>query len=278
MLKLMYITNRPEIAQIAESAGVDRIFVDMEFIGKDARQGGMDTVKSHHTVRDVAVIKQSVAKAEVLVRVNPIHDELPDYCSSKDEINAVIDAGADIIMLPYFKTVEEVKTFLGMVNGRAKTMLLLETPEAVDLVDEILELPGIDEIHIGLNDLSIGYKRRFMFELLADGTVEKLCFKFRKKGVSFGFGGVASVGKGTLPSEFIIKEHYRLGSGCVILSRSFCDLAKIHHIGMINATFIRGVKEIRELERECEKHSSFFFDNERELVRLVGKISKGEEA
>ena len=38
MLKLMYITNRPEIAQIAESAGVDRIFVNMEFIGKDIRQ------------------------------------------------------------------------------------------------------------------------------------------------------------------------------------------------------------------------------------------------
>lgn len=29
MLNLMYITNRPEIAQIAESAGVDRIFVDL---------------------------------------------------------------------------------------------------------------------------------------------------------------------------------------------------------------------------------------------------------
>ena len=29
MLNLMYITNRPEIAQIAESAGVDRIFVDI---------------------------------------------------------------------------------------------------------------------------------------------------------------------------------------------------------------------------------------------------------
>ena len=31
-LKLMYITNKPEIAQIAESSGVDRIFVDMEYI------------------------------------------------------------------------------------------------------------------------------------------------------------------------------------------------------------------------------------------------------
>lgn len=41
-LKLMYITNNPEVATIVEHAGVDRIFIDMEFIGKDARQGGLD--------------------------------------------------------------------------------------------------------------------------------------------------------------------------------------------------------------------------------------------
>lgn len=29
----MYITKRPDIAKIAEEAGVDWIFVDMEFIG-----------------------------------------------------------------------------------------------------------------------------------------------------------------------------------------------------------------------------------------------------
>lgn len=52
-LKLMYITNQPEIAQIAESAGVDRIFVDLEYIGKSDRQGGMDTVQSRHTIDDV---------------------------------------------------------------------------------------------------------------------------------------------------------------------------------------------------------------------------------
>ena len=275
MLKLMYITNQPEIAQIAESAGVDRIFVDMEYIGKDERQKGLDTVKSHHTVEDVARIKRSVANAEVLVRVNPIHDALPDYFSSKDEIDAVVEAGADIVMLPYFKTVEEVRTFVRLVNGRTRTMLLLETPEAVELVDEILAVPGIDEIHIGLNDLSLGYGCRFMFELLADGTVEQLCFKFRKKGIPYGFGGIASIGKGLLPSEYIIKEHYRLGSGCVILSRSFCDVAKLRHIGMINATFIRGVREIRELEQECEVHSRFFFDSEKELTRLVKHISYG---
>ena len=273
MLKLMYITNQPEIAQIAETAGVDRIFVDMEFIGKDERQKGMDTVKSHHRVKDVFVIKNAVEKAEVLARVNPIHDALPNYPSSRDEIDATVEAGADLIMLPYFKTVEEVKTFLRLVDGRARTMLLVETPEAVEALDEILALPGIDEVHVGINDLAIGYGRKFMFELLADGTVEQLCFKFRKKGIPYGFGGIASLGNGLLPSEYIIKEHYRLGSGCVILSRSFCDVTKIHHIGIINATFLDGVRRIRELEAECERHASFFRENLIELERKVAQIS-----
>ena len=52
MLKLMYITNSPDIARVAQSAGVDRIFVDMEYIGKADRQGGMNTVQNRHTAED----------------------------------------------------------------------------------------------------------------------------------------------------------------------------------------------------------------------------------
>ena len=47
-LKLMYITNNTEIAKIAEKSGVDRIFVDLETVGKQERQGGVNTVQSHH--------------------------------------------------------------------------------------------------------------------------------------------------------------------------------------------------------------------------------------
>ena len=132
MMNLMYITKHPEIAQIAEEAGVDWIFVDMEFIGKDVRQSGLDTVQNHHTVDDVRSIKAAVKKAKVLVRVNPIHDTMPDYVSSEDEINGVIEAGADIIMLPFFKTVIEVERFVKAVNGRAKCCLLLETPVLIE--------------------------------------------------------------------------------------------------------------------------------------------------
>lgn len=274
MLKLMYITNQPEIAQIAESAGVDRIFVDMEFIGKDIRQAGMDTVKSHHTFEDVKRIANSITTAELLVRVNPIHEATTEYCSSEEEIDIVIANGANIIMLPFFKTLDEVKRFLSIVNGRAKTMLLLETPEAVTIVDKILSLDGIDYIHIGLNDLSIGYGMKFMFELLSNGTVEKLCNKFREKGIPFGFGGIASFGKGMIPAEMIIKEHYRLGSTCAILSRSFCNVEKINHLGTISSTFFIGVSEIRKLEEECKKHADYFMNNKCEIEKKVEEIIK----
>lgn len=272
MLKLMYITNRPEIAQIAEQAGVDRIFVDMEYIGKSERQGGMDTVQSHHTIEDVQAIKNSVTTAEVMVRINPIHEATEQYTSSKEEIDAAIEAGADILMLPYFKTVREVKTFIQLVDGRAKTLPLIETPEAVEVIDEILELSGLDEIYVGLNDLSLGYGKKFMFELLTDGTVEKLCLKFKQKGIPYGFGGIAALGKGMLPAEYIIREHYRLGSTCAILSRSFCDTNKIEEIETIRSIFESGLQEIREFEEECEKAEQDFEENQRIVAERVELI------
>ena len=271
-LKLMYITNRPDVAQIAETAGVDRIFVDLEYIGKSNRQGGMDTVQSRHSLDDVKRISESISSAELLVRVNPIHDETEKYASSEQEICTAIENGADIIMLPYFKCTDEVKRCISAVDNRAKTMLLLETPEAVELIDEILLIDGIDFIHIGLNDLSLGYGMKFMFELLADGTVEKLCTKIQEKKIPYGFGGIASIGKGDIPAEMIIQEHYRLGSTCAILSRSFCNVDKIDNINEIRSTFINGIREIREFEAKCENDRCSFIYNQLEIVKAVKKI------
>ncbi|MCC8044450.1 MAG: aldolase [Clostridiales bacterium] len=276
MLKLMYITNRPEIAQIAESAGVDRIFIDMEYIGKAERQGGMDTVQSHHTLQDVKNIASAIEQAELLVRVNPIHEASDKYCSSREEIEAAIKNGAQIIMLPYFKTVEEVAEFLEIVDGRVKTMPLVETPEAVEVIDDILQLDGIDEIYIGLNDLSLGYGMKFMFELLSNGTVEELCHKFHKKGIPYGFGGIAALGKGQLPAEKIIAEHYRLGSTRAILSRSFCNVEKVNHMGVISSTFVNGVKEMRDYEKKVAIHSDFFRENSEDIAIAVHKICDEE--
>ena len=271
-LKLMYITNNPDIACIAEAAGVDRIFIDMEYIGTSARQGGMDTVQSRHTVDDVRKIRKAVSKARVMVRINPLHKGSAEYGSSKEEIDAVIEAGADLVMLPYFTTVREIEDFVMLVDGRAKVFPLLESAKALELVDQILEVPGIDEIHVGINDLSLDLHKKFMFELLTDGTVEELCHKFKKKGIPYGFGGIGRIGKGDLPAENIIREHYRLGSTCAILSRSFCNANDYSDLEEIRHLFNEGVKEIRNLEKECELHAMYFQENEKNTAEKVHEI------
>ena len=73
----------------------------------------------------------------------------------------------------------------------------------------------------------------------------------------------------------MIREHYRLGSTCAILSRSFCNVDKVKHIGIISSTFIDGVKAIRELEEECESKISYFRENEREVAERVNQICEG---
>ena len=278
-LNLMYITNKPAVAKIAEEVCVDWIFIDMEFIGKDSRQGGLDTVQNHHTVEDVKNIRNAIEKAKLLVRVNPIHEALPNYPSSKDEIDATIAAGADILMLPFFKTVEEVKTFIKLVDGRAKTLLLMETVEAANLIDEILEVPGIDMIHLGLNDMHLELGMKFMFQLLADGTVDKLGGKIKAKGIPFGFGGIATLDGGALPGSMVLKEHVRLGSSMVIVSRSFCNTDVITDLDEVNKIFHNGIKAIRDLEAEVQNQPKEYFEkNHEEVVEAVNQIVKNIEA
>lgn len=273
-LTLMYITNNPEIAEIAENAGVDRIFIDLETVGKEERQHNMDTVKSFHSISDIGEVKAVLTKAELLVRINKI------YLGSENEINKVIEQGADVVMLPYFKTVEEVKNFLDIIAGRVKTTLLLETPEAVGLLDEILSMDGIDEVHIGLNDLHLGYHRKFMFQLLADGTVEKICSKLKSSNKKYGFGGIAALGCGALPAERIIREHYRLDSTMAILSRSFCNTEKITDRKEIQRIFENGIADIRKFEQDVldkkrQGKQEYFEQNKREIKRIVDEIVGG---
>lgn len=270
MLNLMYITNNPTVAKIAEDAGVNRIFVDMEYLKKEERQGGLDSVKNHHTIEDVKTIKTALSKAELLVRINPINE------NSEDEINNVVDAGADIIMLPWFHTAQEAEGFINLVNGRAKTLLLLESNKAVDCLDEILCLPKIDEMYIGLNDLSLCYGMKFMFQLMADGTVEKLTSKIKEKNIPFGIGGIAQIGQGDLPAENIIREHYRLASSSAILSRSFCNTTNVNDYTKVEKTFTEGIAQIRNLENECANASkSYFIENKKALDDKIWSIVEG---
>jgi hypothetical protein len=267
----MYITNNPDVALIAEKYGVDRIWVDLETLGKEDRQKYMNTVKSKHTVEDIKKIVPLLTTSEMLVRVNPWHEDSPR------EITDVIEAGADIIMLPMWKTVEEVTNFISAVDGRCKTILLLETKEAVECMEDVLKIKGIDEVHIGLNDLHLSYGLSFMYELLSNGMIEEICKKIKTAGIPYGFGGVARLGSGELLAEKIIREHYRIGSTRAILSRSFCNTEQITDIDEVEVIFRENITAMRQFEVLAEKmDEAAYAENHREVVQIVEQIVKAK--
>ncbi len=265
-LDYMFITNNPRVAEAAQDCGVKRVWIDLETLGKEERQKGMNTVKSQHSLQDISVLRDVLDSSELLVRVNPINP------GSLTEIKEAIDRGADMLMLPMFKKVEEVKKFIDFVNGRAKTTLLFETKESFELQEEILTLGGFDEAHIGLNDMHLSYNLTFMFELLSNGLVETMCKKFKEYGIPYGFGGIAKIGEGLLPAECIIAEHYRLGSTRAILSRSFCDNQYVDY-DKWKYEFQLGVNQIRLYERLLPLlPESYFKDNIEDVKKGVDKV------
>lgn len=268
-LKLMYITNQPEIALLAEQNGVDWVFVDLELNGKVERQSHLDTVISRHSVRDVSRLRAVLKHAELLVRVNPI------FQGSRYEINEVINRGADVVMLPYYKSVDEVAAFIELVDKRAGVCLLCETKEAVACMPDVLQLPGIDYVHIGLNDLHLSYGQSFLFEPLADGTVEAVTRQLQIAGIPYGFGGIARIGEGRLPAEKVLGEHVRLGSSLAILSRSFCNIGVTGKFDAKQAQmFQEGVWKIRVYEQQLEHATPEWLElNRLSLVSTVDAIA-----
>jgi 2-keto-3-deoxy-L-rhamnonate aldolase RhmA len=258
----MYITNNPRIATLAENCGVDSVWVDLETLGKDERQRSMNTVKSCHTIEDIRIISKVLKKAEMLVRINAWNP------NSEEEIEQVISAGAQRVMLPMWRTPEEADLFLKKINGRTATTLLLETKEAVECLDEVLKNPMLDEIHIGLNDLHLSYGMDFMFEPLANGCVDELCRKMKNAGIHYGFGGVARLGKGIIPAEMVITEHYRLGSTRAILSRSFCNANDAEDIGQIEDIFEEEMKNLRAFEESLSGYTPEMFEENRRAIKI----------
>lgn len=255
-ISLWLITNKPDIAAFVVNNGVDRIFVDLELIGKLERQGHLNTVISYHTISDVKNIRKAIAGKNLLVRSNPIHSKI------KAEIEQIVDAGADVIMLPMWKTMQEVETFVNCVAGRAKICLLAETPESLKLIPKLCKINAIDEFHIGLNDLHLALHRKFMFELLLDGTLTEAINCLRNNNKVFGIGGLARIGEGLVPAEIILAEHVKVGSQAAILSRTF------HR----NANGLKTLKAEMNLHEEINKIKSLYAYYQNQTEEYLNQI------
>lgn len=241
MLNLMLITGDAEVARYAFDSGIGTIFVDLEHLGKEERQGGKDTVMNRHTLAEAAAIRRAVPGAELLVRLDPLHE------GTEAQALGALEAGADLLMLPMWRTADEVDA-LGSLIGQAPCLIpLAETPEALECIREATAVPAVKEMYVGLNDLSLCLGLTFMFEPLASGMIDVAARAVHAGGKPFGFGGLARLGEGALDPRLVLAEHVRLGSNRVILSRAFhlrsTTLEEFRRNGLDKA-----VREVREVE------------------------------
>ncbi len=275
-INYMMITASREVAGFIEGLGVARIFMDQEVLGKAERQGHLDTHKAAHSLEEIAAVAGVLKQAELMVRLNPLH------AGSADEIDAALDHGAQRLMLPMFTTRREVEQFLELVAGRVPATFLAETPQALVRLADWLPLlePGRDEVHLGLNDLSLGMGLNFLFEPLAGRLLDPAAERLNAAGVRWGVGGIARIGQGELPAETVLGEHVRLGSNWVILSRAFHQGASSSAELLQTLDFPAEIAKLREAEASWRQASpGDLLANQRVLAECAFRLGrKGEGA
>ena len=164
---MVRMIRNSSVAQIASAADLDFIMFDMEH-----------GTYSIETFADIAKVAKSIGLG-IFVRVPEL---------SRGYVSRIMDAGADGVMVPMISSGEEaqalanwakyspignrgfgsscvqnsygnigVDTITFMKNRNEETLAIaqIETKEAIDNIDAIAEVKGIDVLLIGPNDLAI---------------------------------------------------------------------------------------------------------------------------
>ena len=210
-------TDDPELARRADAAGVDRIGVDLERLGKAERQRGLGTWISPHRHEDLDAVGAALSDAALFARLNPLN------AGSAGEVEAALARGVRVLMLPMVESPRDAREFASIVDGEASVVLLVETGEAIRRLPELAAVDGVDEVHIGINDLalSLGVRNRWM--TLAGELPVKAGAAVRAEGKRFGLGAVGRPGDLGLPVpvELVYAQYARCGATAALLSRSF---------------------------------------------------------
>ncbi|KAK5987297.1 4-hydroxy-2-oxo-heptane-1,7-dioate aldolase [Cladobotryum mycophilum] len=152
------------ISRVLARSGVDWVLVDME-------HGNIDDSAMHEAVPAIAALGVSP-----IVRTPDIQGWM---------IKRALDSGAHGVLVPLLRTVEEAKELVqaakfpqkavedtevrSQANDAILTMVQIETKEALEAIDEIAAVDGIDVLFIGPFDLgnNLGYPMQ-----TADGSPE----------------------------------------------------------------------------------------------------------
>lgn len=210
-------TDNPALAAAADSAGVDRVGLDLERLGKSERQRGLGTWISTHRIDGLEPLRRSLNQAQLFARINPFGEH------TAEEVERVLAGGVTVVMLPMFESAEEVASVIAVVDRRAAVVPLLETRAAAEGVAELVALGELEEVHIGLNDLALSLGVRNRFEVLSSPLVRRVSEQVRAAGLRLGVGAVGRLGDDTVPvaPDLLYARYVELGATAALLARSF---------------------------------------------------------
>src|SRR5688572_11623007 len=180
-------TNDPVLARKADAAGVDRVGLDLEVYGKAERQPkNLGTWISPHSEDQLPALREAMRTSKLFCRINPINPGTPD------EIERLVEHGVQVMMLPMFTTASDVDRFVALVDGRAACVLLMENVTAAERIGEICRVPGVSEVHVGINDLtlSLGRPNANRFAVLTSELMKRVGDAVVGAGLRFGVGGI----------------------------------------------------------------------------------------
>ena len=205
------------LAAAADAAGVDRIGVDLEARGKAARQVGRGTWMSPHVESDLSRLRSVLRTAQLFVRIDPLG---PD---SRDQVERVLRQGVQVMMVPMVEDPAALADLAAAVAGRARIVALIETAAGVDRVGELAALPGVDELHLGINDLSFSLGLENRFAVLTHDASAAVADAARAAQKPLGIGGIGRAHDDRLPvpADLVYAQLPRLGATATLLGRSF---------------------------------------------------------
>ena len=180
---------------------------------------------SPHTLDDLARVGAALTRAALFARLDPLQDTTPA------QIDAVVGLGARVVMLPMVAAAEEAVRFVSLVGARARVVLLVETAAALEAVGELATVPGVDEIHIGLNDLALSLGLTSRWRILAGDRLVEAARAVHAAGRRFGFGGIGGVLDDALPipADLIYAEYARVGATAALVARAFPTTGDLGH-------------------------------------------------
>ncbi len=215
-LNTIAISNNNEKCQILSNSGVDQIMIDCESIGKLDRQKGKNAVFNSHNINDILNIERSKIRSKFICRINPYNK------FTFKEIDQVVDCNYDYIMLPMINNLENYFKIIKYIDKRIKVIPLIETSFSLIFLNYILH-EDIDQVHFGLNDLSISFGTKNIFQILLSKIFINAIKESKKKCKIVGIGGIGlpENNNDKINPLDLIFEYKRIGSNSVILSRSF---------------------------------------------------------